>query len=304
MRFPPPATSHSFSTSPTPRLVPLDTVSRRLLSHLTMELPHICRSCLLRPSPRATSTLAFQPQAILFAHFPPTNIPYTRRARMSTSSPRLADENPSQSLSDRPQRYTNDAEPPQASGTPSNRSSMTSPPARTRRAGSESMANMLNMMGAGRTTTLFASRTGPAAQTSVEDLVPSSSSRDANPLRDILGDYETASPSGNRMQQNLLNELKLSQELGREITLRLKPALGRTVSLDSLPGSRDVTRAFKLLEMKCNSNNVRADEREQRTHVRRGLKKKVDRMKRWRVLFKDAFLMECARVRRMKKQGW
>ena len=272
-----------------------------------MELPHICRTCLLQASLRTTSTRALQPQATLFTRVTLPSIPYTRRARISTSSPRFADETSSQNTLGRPQTYTNGSRPPEAPRNPPNRFSMVSPPTRSRRAGSESMANMLNMMGAGRTTNPSGSTPRPgAAQTSVEDIVPKSLGSETSPLRDTLTDYETASPSANRMQQNLLNELKLSQELGTEIKLRLKPALGRTISLDSLPGGggRDVTRAFKLLEMKCNQNNVRADERTQRTHVRRGLLKKINRMKRWRVLFKEAFLTECARVRRMKKQGW
>lgn len=83
--------------------------------------------------------------------------------------------------------------------------------------------------------------------------------------------------------------------------LRLKPSLGRTIEVT---GYADVTRALRMLESLCAKNKVKIDLREQRFHIRRGQKKKLLRMRRWRTLFKEGFLKECERVRRMRKQGW
>ena len=88
-----------------------------------------------------------------------------------------------------------------------------------------------------------------------------------------------------------------------QIHLRLKPTLGRTQSLD-LTRNVDLTRAFRLLEGKCSGNNVKGDDRTQRVYVRRGQRKKDLRSKRWRALFKEGFLQECGRIRRMRAQGW
>jgi len=90
-----------------------------------------------------------------------------------------------------------------------------------------------------------------------------------------------------------------------EITLRLKPTLGRTVDLNEGTNT-DLTRAFVFLESKINSrgNSVRKDERDQKFHVRRGQKKKIKKRERWRALFRQGFLGECERVRKMIRQGW
>lgn len=101
-----------------------------------------------------------------------------------------------------------------------------------------------------------------------------------------------------------LRDTKTDDYKDHELTLRLKPALGRTVNLLNLPGGKDLTRAFRQLEMRCQANSIRQEEREQRTHVRRGQRRKIERMRRWRILFKEGFIAECARIRRMKKQGW
>jgi len=85
----------------------------------------------------------------------------------------------------------------------------------------------------------------------------------------------------------------------KDTKLRLKPSLGRTVRVVS-----DVSRAFRMLEKKCSDNSVRMDETAQRFHVRRGQRKKLLRMKRWRALFKEGFIAECDKIRRMRKQGW
>jgi len=90
-----------------------------------------------------------------------------------------------------------------------------------------------------------------------------------------------------------------------ELTLRLKPTLGRTVEVDDGRGF-DLTRAFVNLEAKINGrgNSVRKDERNQKFHTRRGQAIKIKRRERWRVLFKEGFLGECNRVRKMIRQGW
>ena len=108
------------------------------------------------------------------------------------------------------------------------------------------------------------------------------------------------------INQMVLDDLdKLPQHDPRDdIQLRLKPALGRSVNLESMAGGPDLNKALRTLETRCAQNKVRADERKQRTYVRRGQQMKYDRMNRWRKLFKDGFLAECARVRRMRRQGW
>ena len=90
-----------------------------------------------------------------------------------------------------------------------------------------------------------------------------------------------------------------------EKKLRLKPTLGRSVNVD-LDRNMDLTRAFVSLEQRINGrgNSVRRDERAQRFHVRRGQLKKIKRRLNWGRLFKAGFIAECARVRKMVKQGW
>ena len=87
------------------------------------------------------------------------------------------------------------------------------------------------------------------------------------------------------------------------VALRLKPSLGRTQPLD-LTRNIDLTAAFRKVERKCADNNVKGDARNQRFYVRRGQRRKDDRRRRWRALFKEGFLHECARIRKMKAQGW
>lgn len=84
-------------------------------------------------------------------------------------------------------------------------------------------------------------------------------------------------------------------------TLKLNPKLGRSVELK---GVMDLTRALRQLEFKCNANSVKAESIKQRTYVRRGQRRKADKRKRWRALFKAGFMEECARIRRMRAQGW
>lgn len=84
------------------------------------------------------------------------------------------------------------------------------------------------------------------------------------------------------------------------IALRLKPSLGRTV--DGVYG--EPARAFRALERKCSENKVKSDSMAQKRHVRRGQRRKDMRMLRWRRLFREGFIAECGKIRRMRKQGW
>lgn len=84
------------------------------------------------------------------------------------------------------------------------------------------------------------------------------------------------------------------------IALRLKPSLGRTV--DGVYG--EPARAFRTLERKCSENKVKSDSMAQKRHVRRGQRRKDMRMLRWRKLFREGFMAECGKIRRMRKQGW
>ncbi|ETN47194.1 uncharacterized protein HMPREF1541_01385 [Cyphellophora europaea CBS 101466] len=83
--------------------------------------------------------------------------------------------------------------------------------------------------------------------------------------------------------------------------LRLSPSIGKT---EVVGGSVDVTRAFQRMESNVRQNRVKIDTQRQRFHVRRGQLKKNLRIERWRKLFKEGFIAECARVRKMRKQGW
>jgi small subunit ribosomal protein MRP21 len=104
-----------------------------------------------------------------------------------------------------------------------------------------------------------------------------------------------------------LEQNDMTAGLMREITpptrqtppLRLKPSLGRTVQVYG-----DPAKAFRMLERRCTDNSVKRDEVKQKFHIRKGQQRKNDKMRRWRVTFKEGFIAECDRIRRMKKQGW
>ena len=137
-----------------------------------------------------------------------------------------------------------------------------------------------------------------------------SKSRDSDFISEIL-----SSRGGSRMTdrdrllsmdvQNKIDKreseyLKANKAANRP-SLRLKPTLGRTVEVGA---GYDVTRAFRTMESLCARNGVRKDMQSQRFHIRRGQLKKNMRIIRWRKLFKEGFLKECERVRRMRRQGW
>jgi len=145
---------------------------------------------------------------------------------------------------------------------------------------------------------------------------PKSQASDLDPLRGILSQARndsltkltrptsptsTTGPSINELMSGLQAELNQpSTNNTSSMRLRLKPTLGRTV--DVMYG--DPTRAFRVLERKCQENNVRLDHRNQEKHVRRGQKKKNTRILRWRQLFMAGFKRELGTIQRMRRQGW
>lgn len=101
--------------------------------------------------------------------------------------------------------------------------------------------------------------------------------------------------------QSLLRDLsRIGPSPLSSTLIRLKPSLGRTVRVTG----NDLGKSLRALDRKCNENSIRRDEISQRFHVRRGQAKKILRMRRWRALFKEGFIAECAKIRRMRKQGW
>ncbi|ETI27457.1 hypothetical protein G647_09647 [Cladophialophora carrionii CBS 160.54] len=112
----------------------------------------------------------------------------------------------------------------------------------------------------------------------------------------------TATHNPTTTVNSVLNSLgdELASPAGRQISLRLRPTLGRTV--DGLHG--DPTRGFRMLERKCAENNVKGDMRSQEKHIRRGQRRKNVRILRWRKLFLQGFKAELATIHRMRRQGW
>ena len=68
----------------------------------------------------------------------------------------------------------------------------------------------------------------------------------------------------------------------------------------------DLVRALTTLEVKINGrgNRVKRDVLRSEFHIRKGQLKKMMRRERWRKMFKEGYLAEAARVRKMIKQGW
>lgn len=82
--------------------------------------------------------------------------------------------------------------------------------------------------------------------------------------------------------------------------LRLRPSLGRTIRVLG----NDLGSALTKLDRRCSENQVKIDSFGQMFHVRKGQKRKILKVRRRRALFKEGFIAECARIRRMRKQGW
>ncbi len=123
--------------------------------------------------------------------------------------------------------------------------------------------------------------------------------RSRSPSQAQILESVNATVMGRPVDQNKMEE-ELRGGSGSSVALRLKPTLGRTV--DNVFG--EPARGFRTLERKCAENRVRADARTQEKHVRKGQRRKDIRALRWRKLFKEGFIAECDRVRRMRKQGW
>jgi hypothetical protein len=121
-------------------------------------------------------------------------------------------------------------------------------------------------------------------------------------MLDEISGVMTSTPSRDTrsIEETVMDRLDLNSPR-REVKmpLRLKPSLGRTVQMHT-----NLANAFRTLERRCNDNNVKGDSIKQRFHVRKGQQRKINRRVRWRALFKDGFIAECDRIRRMKKQGW
>ncbi|KAK8011545.1 hypothetical protein PG990_010510 [Apiospora arundinis] len=83
--------------------------------------------------------------------------------------------------------------------------------------------------------------------------------------------------------------------------IRCVARTGRTAFVSK---GADVGRAFKILEMQCTSNRVRADFQKQRYHERNGLKRKRLVSERWQRKFKNGFKATCKRVSELRRQGW
>ncbi|KAK7957201.1 mitochondrial 37S ribosomal protein bS21m [Apiospora aurea] len=80
--------------------------------------------------------------------------------------------------------------------------------------------------------------------------------------------------------------------------------VARTGRTQYVSKGADVGRAFKMLEMQCTSNRVRADFQKQRYHERNGLKRKRLASERWQKRFKGGFKATCKRVSELRRQGW
>lgn len=121
-------------------------------------------------------------------------------------------------------------------------------------------------------------------------------------LQEKVEVFDIIPERGSRLMNKV--ETNLTTHDARNLVhLRLTPMLGRTLPVE--PGTGlDLQSAFRMLELRCTQNRVRQDHYQQRVHVRRGQKRKELKSKRWRALFKEGFLKEVGRIRRMKGQGW
>lgn len=92
-----------------------------------------------------------------------------------------------------------------------------------------------------------------------------------------------------------------TQPMPEDIKLRLRPVLGRSITLgDSL----DLAFGLRMLGTRCATNKVSSDSRAQRFHERPGLKRKRLKSQRWRNRFRTGFRATCDRVTELARQGW
>ncbi|KZZ89287.1 Ribosomal protein S21 [Ascosphaera apis ARSEF 7405] len=115
--------------------------------------------------------------------------------------------------------------------------------------------------------------------------------------------YHSRDDPSDRNTNLLAKSVMQSLREDPEFDLRLNASTGRTVEVNNKFGL-DAVRAVRMLEIACAKNKVRAQQRDQRFHVRRSQKKKDLRMKRWRALFKKSFKQTLSRCAKMKSQGW
>lgn len=121
-------------------------------------------------------------------------------------------------------------------------------------------------------------------------------------LRDIFASPSKSDTSRPTVSSGLMAAERAHRELNTpDAVLRLSSSIGKTVEVGL---TTDVTRAFQKMETICRQNGVRKDLNAQRFHIRRGQLKKNLRILRWEKLFKEGFVAECGRVRRMRRQGW
>ena len=137
---------------------------------------------------------------------------------------------------------------------------------------------------------------------------PAATSGSPFDVKDLVGKLRNSPPSGRSADTTAVSQLTsdysgASSTRAFEDSLRLTPTLGKSISINP---TFDLTRAFLALETKVNKNGnrVKLDERNQKFHVRKGQAKKIKRRERWRELFKQGYLAEVGRVRRMIRQGW
>ena len=135
------------------------------------------------------------------------------------------------------------------------------------------------------------------SKSNVRGMVPESTTKRA----DSLSQFDKAARLGLSERLNRADQEYMAMNAPIKTPLRLKPSLGRQMEVTR---TFDLTRAFRALEGLCARNSVKRDLNTQKFHVRRGQKKKNLRIDRWRKMFMDGFLAECATVRRMRKQGW
>ena len=83
---------------------------------------------------------------------------------------------------------------------------------------------------------------------------------------------------------------------------RLDAFIGRGVNMTGR--NMGLGEAIRQMEIKAARNRVRKESQQQRFHEREGLKRKRLKSERWRRRFKEGFREVCAKVERMRKQGW
>jgi ribosomal protein S21 len=113
--------------------------------------------------------------------------------------------------------------------------------------------------------------------------------------------YPLSSSDENALGHGVTQDMKVEVKARKPHNFRLKPTLGREVSVT---GQIDIGKALRLMEMSCSRNRVRTDARVQRFHERPGLKRKRLAKERWRRRFMEGFRATVLRVKQLRNQGW